>query len=141
MSRRFLTPVNLPKGNTLPLSGSAGDLFFKSDVKKLYVYDGTAWAQVAGSGGASFTVSEIPPESSAEGDVWVDSATLKNYVFYDNFWIQIATPTFAGSSSSGPSGIAAFGSTAPTSPATGQFWYDTFLSKLVMWNGTSWFEV
>lgn len=44
MSRRFLTPVNLPSGVTLPSVGSAGDLFFKSDEGKVYVHTGSAWA-------------------------------------------------------------------------------------------------
>lgn len=43
MSRRFLTPVNLPKGTTLPSVGSAGDLFYMLDEKKIYAHDGTSW--------------------------------------------------------------------------------------------------
>lgn len=61
MSRRFLTPVNLPKGNSLPLSGIAGDLFYKLDELKIYVHNGTQWviAQGSGSGGGASALSEL----------------------------------------------------------------------------------
>lgn len=43
MSRKFLTPVNLPSGTDLPLSGRAGDLFYKLDDELIYAHNGTAW--------------------------------------------------------------------------------------------------
>ena len=43
MSKKFLTPVGLPTGNTLPSVGSAGDLFFKADEQKVYVHNNTGW--------------------------------------------------------------------------------------------------
>lgn len=55
MSKKFLSPVNLTNGNTLPTSGTAGDLFFKSDELKIYVHDGTDWVIAQGSGGTNFT--------------------------------------------------------------------------------------
>lgn len=43
MARKFLSPVGLPSGNTLPTAGSAGDLFFKADEGKVYVHTGSGW--------------------------------------------------------------------------------------------------
>lgn len=61
MSRRFLTPVNLPKGNSLPSSGIAGDLFYRLSDLKIYVHNGTEWviAQGSGSGGGAATLAEL----------------------------------------------------------------------------------
>lgn len=53
MSRKFLTPPQLPSGATLPALGAEGDLFFKSDELKIFVHNGTEWvlAQGGGDGG------------------------------------------------------------------------------------------
>lgn len=51
MSRKFLTPVGLPSGSTLPSTGSAGDLFFKTTDATIYAHDGTTW--VSQKGGAA----------------------------------------------------------------------------------------
>ena len=52
MSRRFLTPPTLPSGTSNPASGFVGDLFFRSDENKIYVYTSTGWV-VATVGGLS----------------------------------------------------------------------------------------
>lgn len=51
MSRKFLTPVNLPSGTVLPLAGRAGDLFYKLDDELVYVHNGTAWMPPATDAG------------------------------------------------------------------------------------------
>ncbi len=54
MSRRFLTPPTIPSGTSNPTSGnSIGDLFFRSDEDKLYVYTSTGWIISSGGGGLS----------------------------------------------------------------------------------------
>lgn len=52
MSRKFLTPVGLPSGVTLPSVGFSGNLFFKSDENKVYVHTGTSWVVQQGPTGA-----------------------------------------------------------------------------------------
>lgn len=59
MSRRFLTPVNLPHGATLPAAGSAGDLFYKTTDNKVYTHNGTAWTAIQGSGGGASALSDL----------------------------------------------------------------------------------
>jgi hypothetical protein len=131
LSRRFLTPVGLPSGNTLPSVGSAGDLFFKSDEDAIYVHDGSAWANTKGS---VYSVQETAPSSPSSGDIWFNSATGKTFVYYDSYWVEPgqnnvgpigptgptgATGTTGATGSTGSTG--ATGATGPTGPtgATG----------------------
>lgn len=115
MSRRFLTPVNLPKGNSLPLSGSAGDLFYKLDEQKIYVHNGTEWVIAQGSGGQT-TVSATAPTDPVEGDTWFNTTNAKSYVYYDGAWVDVSVGSVGPT---GPTG--ATGPTGPTGPtgATG----------------------
>lgn len=46
MARKFLTPVGLPSGDTLPAVGSEGELFYKSDEELVYVYKSLGWEPV-----------------------------------------------------------------------------------------------
>jgi hypothetical protein len=103
LSKKFLTPVGLPSGNTLPSVGSAGDLFFKADEDAVYVHDGSAWVNTKGN---TYSVSETPPSSPSSGDIWFNSASGKTFVYYDSFWIE------PGQNNVGPAGP-----TGPTGPA------------------------
>jgi hypothetical protein len=67
MSRKFLTPVNLPHGSSLPSTGTEGDLFYKTDDDKVYSYNGTAW--VAVSGGEAYANIDGGTSSSVYGGV------------------------------------------------------------------------
>lgn len=70
MSRKFLTPVNLPHGTSLPASGSTGDLFFLTTDKKVYTYDGISWVAAASGGATSLsTLSDVQASSPNPGDV------------------------------------------------------------------------
>lgn len=48
MARQFLSPVGLPSGTANPATGSAGDLFYRSDLAQIVYYDGTAWVSAGG---------------------------------------------------------------------------------------------
>jgi hypothetical protein len=48
MAKRFLSPVGLPSGTSNPAVGSSGDLFFRSDLAQIFVYDGADWVSAAG---------------------------------------------------------------------------------------------
>jgi hypothetical protein len=48
VAKRFLSPVGLPSGTANPPVGSSGDLFFRSDLAQIVVYDGTTWVSAAG---------------------------------------------------------------------------------------------
>lgn len=116
MSKKFLSLVNLTNGATLPSSGSAGDLFFKSDELKIYVHDGTTWVIAQGSGGGGgVTVSATAPEDPTEGDYWFDSNTTKSYIYYDSYWVEVGT--------SGGGYIVS--ATAPSGASEGDVWFST----------------
>lgn len=116
MSRRFLTPPQLPSGTSLPSAGAAGALFFKSDESKIYVHDGTTWVVAQGSGGGGgVVVSDTAPSSPTEGTYWFDSTTTKSYIYYDSFWIEVG---YSG-------GGYIISETAPSSPTAGDVWFST----------------
>lgn len=79
MSRKFLTPVNLPSGANLPSVGSIGDLFFKTTDQKVYTYTNAGWAA-----GSVSTLSELT-------DTTITSPSTGEVLFYDgsvNSWIN-----------------------------------------------------
>lgn len=51
MSKRFLVPPTLPSGTSNPATGFVGDLFFRTDEEKIYVYTATGWVIASGGGG------------------------------------------------------------------------------------------
>jgi hypothetical protein len=73
LSKKFLTPVNLPSGANLPSVGSIGDLFFKTTDQKVYTYTNTGWTD--SSGGAS-SLSELT-------DTTINSPSTGEVLFYD----------------------------------------------------------
>jgi len=117
LSRKFLTPPQLPSGSSLPSSGAAGDLFFKSDEAKIYVHDGTNWviAQGSGGSGSGVVVSATAPVDPDEGTYWFDSTTTKSYIYYDDFWIEVG---YSG-------GGYIISETAPSNPSEGDVWFST----------------
>jgi hypothetical protein len=50
MSKKFLVPPTLPSGTANPATGNVGDLFFRTDDEKIYVYTSTGWAIASGGG-------------------------------------------------------------------------------------------
>ena len=48
--------MSLPTGTSDPGSAAAGDMYYKTDTKKIRIYDGSAWADLASGGsGAGYT--------------------------------------------------------------------------------------
>jgi len=45
-SKKFLTPINIVQGSSLPSEADQGDLFFRSDIGAMYAYDGTGWVSM-----------------------------------------------------------------------------------------------
>ena len=43
MSKKFLSGINVVQGTSFPVTASAGDLFFRSDLTAMYVFDGITW--------------------------------------------------------------------------------------------------
>ena len=132
MARAFLTPPRLPSGATLPATGEAGALFFKSDEEKIYVHDGTQWvvAQGGGGGGGGVVVSDTVPLEPEVGTYWFDSSTTKSYIYYDNFWIEV------GYSGSGY----IISETAPSNPSEGDVWFSTSEGVIYVYYDDFWID-
>lgn len=88
MSKRFLTPVNLPKGATLPSVGLIGDLFYKSDEQKIYAHNGTSWV----SGEAAATISDL---TDVELTALADNQILL-YNSAQSKWVNVDTEVLTG---------------------------------------------
>lgn len=80
MSKRFLTPVNLPKGTTLPLAGSIGDLFFRTTDQSLYVYTNSGWITNSPGSTTISSLGDVQLTSATDGHVLVYSSSLNKWV-------------------------------------------------------------
>lgn len=77
MSKKFLTPVNLPSGANLPSVGSIGDLFFKTTDQRVYTYTNTGW--IAGSVATLSELTDATITSPAAGDTLIYNATTNRW--------------------------------------------------------------
>jgi len=48
MAKQFLSPIGLPSGTSNPVAGESGNLFYRSDLGQIVVYDGSAWVSAGG---------------------------------------------------------------------------------------------
>jgi hypothetical protein len=83
LSRRFLTPVNLPHGSSLPAVGSVGDLFYNTSDSYIYSHSGSVWARAdSASAGSLSDLSDTTLANPVGGDTLLyDEASSK--------WINI----------------------------------------------------
>jgi hypothetical protein len=77
LSRKFLTPVNLPSGANLPSVGSIGDLFFKTTDQRVYTYTNTGW--ISSSAGSLSELTDATITSPAAGDTLIYNATTNKW--------------------------------------------------------------
>ena len=87
MSRLNLTPVNIPALAAAPTVPTikVGDLYFNTDIKALYVWNGTVWSEAGG--GVTVAASE-PTTNLREGLLWFDSTTDSLLVYYDGEFVS-----------------------------------------------------
>jgi hypothetical protein len=88
MSKRFLTPVNLPGGTSFPSVGTVGDLFYRTDLGSLYAYNGTAWE----SGDAVTSVASLT-------DVELTALANNQVLIYNSTqekWVNVDTDVLTG---------------------------------------------
>lgn len=94
MSRQFLTPVRLPTGNSNPTGESTGALFFRSDIGRLVVFDGTTWI-VLGLDGV-FNPSDLDGGSPSGFANSIDGGTPSDTVFESIYDAGTVVPTVVG---------------------------------------------
>lgn len=116
MSKKFLSPIKLAQGASVPSAGSSGELFYNTTDSKIYTHNGTAW--VASGGGV--TNSATAPSSPANGDAWFNTTEGTLFIYYadgtSGQWVEATAPKQGVESYQLPAGsiMAWGGSTAPT---------------------------
>ena len=108
MSRQFLTPVRLPSGTSNPQGESAGALFFRSDIGRLVIYDGTSWlvlgldnvyseTDLDGGGPTGFANSiDGGDPDDTQFDATYDGGTIVETVFAGNPYTTYFSDTIDG---------------------------------------------
>jgi hypothetical protein len=82
MSRKFLTPITLPKGNSFPSGSSTGDLFYKLDEQRIYAFNGTSW--VSGEAVSEISgLTDVQLTDLANNQVLIYNSTLGKWVNTD----------------------------------------------------------
>lgn len=83
--------IRLPQGTTLPASGYDGQLFWKTDVNRLYINDGASWNTVASAytqGALSLSDHNISTQSTSYSSITWFQADLSQ-IFPNNFYMQV----------------------------------------------------
>lgn len=88
MAKRLLSVLKIVNLSSDPASGTAGEIYYNTVSNAFKYYNGTAWTEITGGGGASVTVSTTAPSSPQEGDLWYDSSSAKLLIYYDSTWVE-----------------------------------------------------
>ena len=96
-----------------------------------------------GGGGASVTTSDAAPSSPSAGDLWYNTSAGGLFVYYQDAnsaqWVEVVGKTGA----TGPTNVS-IGDAAPSSPSTGQFWWNSSANKLYIYytdaNSSQWVQ-
>jgi len=130
-------------------------------------YNGTKFTAASISAGAAVTSSATAPNSPNTGDLWLDSVNADLYIYYDNHWVQLTGEEplvedlndLADVDTPNPTvgqflkwngtywvadtivGGATTSSSAPSSPTTGQMWFDTDDARTYVYYDSYWIEV
>lgn len=80
MSKRFLTPVNLPSGVNLPSVGSIGDLFFKTTDQKVYTYTNLGWAAPNEGVSSLSQLTDVTAATPATGEVLFYDGSVDSWI-------------------------------------------------------------
>jgi hypothetical protein len=102
MAKRLLSVQKIVNLSSDPATGSAGELYYNTTTNAFKYYNGTAWSEIQGGGGAEVTVSETAPVSPSIGDLWYNSSVAKLFIYYDSTWVEAG----GGGGSGGASTIA-----------------------------------
>tara|TARA_B100001939_G_scaffold28848_1_gene22894 strand:+ start:239 stop:3022 length:2784 start_codon:yes stop_codon:yes gene_type:complete len=105
-------------------------------------YDWVAQSS-GGGGGASVTTSDAAPSSPSAGDLWYNTSAGGLFVYYQDAnssqWVEVVGKTGA----TGPTNVS-IADVAPTSPSTGQFWWNSSTNKLYIYytdaNSSQWVQ-
>lgn len=137
-----------PSGATAPATGLAGDTYFNTTDKSLYVYDGTAWIPmdnkladgnlyVGNTAGiaAATRKRDIPLSGfgSAQADVALGNFKIINLLDPENDQDGATKKYVDSKTAKTPSGA-----TPPATAVAGDLFYNTVENRLYAYNGTAW---
>jgi len=133
--------------DTEPSSPVDGTTWFNSSLGRLFSYYDGSWVEISGpigptgaTGPDRLSVSDSAPGAPNSGDLWFNSTSARLFSYYDSTWIEISGaigPT-GPTGPTGPAQLADVSSSEPSSPVTGQLWYNTSTSQLNVYDGSSW---
>ena len=109
-----------------------GTLAWADDTSWAFTRAGGAWNRL---GGPAVTVGTADPQAAgtptADGDIWADTGSKKLKVWQGGAWVMMSTTPIAVSA------------VAPTSPSTGDMWFDTSTPAYGVryWDGSHWLGV
>lgn len=154
MAKRFLSPIGLPSGESNPESGTAGDLFYRTDLGQVVISTGTDWVEISGS--ASEEIVNLLVEfgilgsgsGTPETTVYVsqvDGGTPETEVFTIDYSggapsSQLSDPD-EFNVTSGSSANSTVSESAPSSPATGDTWFNSSVGRMYIYYDNFWVEV
>ena len=130
-----------------PSSPINGTIWFNSTLGRLFSYYNSTWVEVSGAVGPTgptgpdrLQVGDTAPATPNYGDMWFNSTEARLFSYYDSTWIEISGPRGATGPTgpAGPAQLANVSASAPSSPLTGQLWYNTTNSTLNVYDGSVW---
>jgi hypothetical protein len=155
VAKRFLSPIGLPSGESNPESGAAGDLFYRTDLSQIVINTGTDWVEISGS--ASEEIVSLLVEfgllgsgsGTPETTVYisqVDGGTPETEVFAVDYSggapaSQLSDPEEFNITSGGSSSNSTVSASAPSSPATGDTWFNSSVGRMYIYYDNFWVEV
>ena len=119
-------PVGVRNGSALPPSGFIGELFYNTSVQSVFVFNGSSWSEVSGTGAGIETVSTLPSPVQVGQLVFLDTQE-KVYVGTTVGWEPLQG--------------ANFGAGLPVSGNVGDLFLDTGTFILHIWTGANWTQV
>lgn len=132
-----------------PLDGS---LWFNSSQGRLYSYYDSSWVELSGPIGATgpvgptgpdrMSVSASEPSSPNSGDLWFNSNQGRLYSYYDSNWVEISG-AIGPTGPTGPTGPdrLSVSDDAPSSPNSGDLWFDSSSASLFSYYDSAWIEI
>lgn len=119
-----------------PSSPALGVVYFNSVDKIEYLWDGSLWRPI-GPPLNNWTATSNPTASDnaaagySIGSRWLNTSTNSLFTC-----VNASTGTWIGSGSS-----SSVSTSSPSSPASGDLWYNTTNDLTYIWNGTAWIDI
>ena len=115
--------VVIHAGTDWPSSPTAGQLFYRTDLNKLYRYNGTDWELVVqANSGTAF------PTTATTGELFYREDENTLYRYDGSNWVAVHA-------------LSTHGTDFPASPRKGDFFYNTSDGYLYRYDGSNWIKV